>query len=207
MSPPDRLAEIFRKQRELTLRFHPIEHENRALHGSFDPKVPVDLLSFAGQDTIRGHAWRIVEEVAEAREARVKGTFNSFVEEMADVLHFVVELMILSDVEVVDLADRDASIGDRLTLCYPMRGRPKISEDSAWLEFLDTLGDAIHELRWKAWKQNPVATNVKAYRWKLNDVFFAFCKVCDSAGIGPDLLHMAYFAKHRVNVERINAAR
>ena len=206
---PDRLTAIFAKQRELTLRFHPVELQNRLSAGSYDRAIPVDLTTFRGQETARSHAWRVVEEVAEVLQAMQMKTREDVIEEISDVFHFVVELMIICDVNEVDpnVPMPTSMPVDPLSWIFdyvPTEIYPSRSE--AWLDFIQTLGDAIHELKFRAWKANPAPTDPKVFKRKLNDMFHAFIAAVKTSGFTAGELHAAYFSKNQVNHERIDAA-
>ncbi len=206
---PDRLTAIFEKQRELTNRFHNIELENRILRGSFDRKIPVDLLGFSGQETIRSHAWRVVEEVAEVLDARERSSRADLLEEVSDVFHFVVELMIVSGLDKISpqIPIPPDEPQDPLTWIFEYAPDSVIYSDAgqAWLDFLRSLGMALHELKWRAWKKTPLATDVRVFHWKLNDAFHAFIAAVKVLGFSADELHAAYFSKNQVNHGRIDA--
>jgi len=108
----DKLDLIFARQRELLERFHQIE----AQHGLLpDPKVPVDIATHQGQAVLRGRAWNVTEELAEAmnelknrpwKQRTYPVDLDAFYEELVDALHFFVELCILAGLSSQDLFDR-----------------------------------------------------------------------------------------------------
>jgi len=198
----DRLSAIFQKQRELTLQFHPIEIQNRLNQSDWVGNIPVDIRTFAGQEILRGHAWRIVEEVGEMLTAHTTLSRQDWLEEVADVFHFVVELCIVAGIDDLPVI----AVEDRLTLAF-LTPSSSVDFDQFWLVFIEGLADAMHELKWKAWKKNPAPSNVRAFQWKLEDMVNQFFRACSASGISADELHCEYFKKHKVNQDRISAAR
>ena len=97
----DKLDEIFLAQIELMKKYHEIEKENFLLQ---DHNIPVKINTHKGQARIRDLSWRIVEELSEAvnhlklrpwtQGTRDPINLEEFQEELADVFHFMVELMI-----------------------------------------------------------------------------------------------------------------
>lgn len=105
----DMLDQIFRKQMDLMETYHKIEASNGCL---ITPDVPVDLHSHVGQQRLKDFAWRVTEELAEAmgclkcrpwKVTPMATDIQHYREEIADALHFFVELCILSGISPNDL--------------------------------------------------------------------------------------------------------
>jgi len=106
----DMLEAIFDRQKELMEKYHPIEAANDLL---LSPDVPVDLDSAKGQARLKDFAWRVTEELGEAmnclknkpwKQTQMLTDRDHFYEELADALHFMVELFILSGLDAKDVA-------------------------------------------------------------------------------------------------------
>ncbi len=100
----DFLLKIFERQLELMDKYHKIEKKNGCL---ITPDVPVDLHSHTGQHRLKDFAWRVTEELGEAmnclknkpwKETPMATDVQHYKEEIADALHFFVELCILSGI-------------------------------------------------------------------------------------------------------------
>lgn len=96
----DKLEAMFEMQRELITKYLPIEEKAGFLHIK---GVPVDIDDPAGQDRMKETAWRIVEELGEAMNCLKNKPWKQsplatdqlhFYEELADFLHFSLELFI-----------------------------------------------------------------------------------------------------------------
>lgn len=105
---------IFARQRELMEKYEQIEAANGLLQ---TPDIPVDLNDAKGQARLKDFAWRVVEELAEAREAAIimlqgldddpeaKADLTHVHEELMDTLHFLVEMSILSGITPEDMKE------------------------------------------------------------------------------------------------------
>ena len=89
------LNKVFDFQRSLMEKLAPVEQSL----GYTPPRIPLDFTQRAHQDWFRLMSWYLVEEISEA----VHATPEELPEELADCLHFAVELCILADVTPEDL--------------------------------------------------------------------------------------------------------
>jgi hypothetical protein len=89
----DRLHHIFKRQRELMVKYEKIEKRNGLLQTDL---IPVDLHCKNGQARLKDFAWRFTEELTEAGDA--EGILHRQ-EELADALHFLIELCILVGID------------------------------------------------------------------------------------------------------------
>ena len=203
-----RLEMIFGRQMELLEKYHKIERANRLLQTE---SVPVGLHNSAGQARLKDFAWRITEELVEAIDAIHDGESHVH-EELADTLHFLVEMLILSDIGPEDL-----TIGP--LFCYGMDDLqnifcqvqiegpqpPMASQLELAMQFIKELGMACHTLKCKPWKQAQVLTDVKVYRERMIGTFHAFVRVCLSFNLHAQPLFNLYFKKSEVNSFRIRS--
>jgi hypothetical protein len=203
-----RLVQIFEAQAELMQRFLLIEAD-----GGFaiPSRIPINPHDPHDQVRAKELAWRVTEEIGEARSILVeKGDHtNEFREEMSDALHFLVELYIVVGVETSEWPCRSS---DRLDELFMMaerdmfnleqtKRRPPTVEEQLALVVWD-LADAMHELKNRPWKRSRVATNTIAYRNKLRNAMDSFILACFLSGITPVTLHTLYFRKHEINRQR-----
>lgn len=99
MPEGDMLEAIFTRQKELIEKYGPIERRN----GIAVPDYPVFRETHLGQDHLKRVIWWCVEEIGEAanclklkpwKQTHVETDWDHFDEELADALHFFVELFI-----------------------------------------------------------------------------------------------------------------
>ena len=107
----DRWLAVFERQAELMHTYHVIEDRNNLLQ-TYD--VPVDLHDKMGQARLKDFAWRITEELGEAmnclknkpwKQTQMSTDVEHYQEEVADALHFFIELCILSGLGPDELFD------------------------------------------------------------------------------------------------------
>lgn len=196
----DRLVRIFEMQRSLMHHFMEIERRNGLL---ITDQVPVNITSFAGQARLRDFAWRVVEEFIEARdELQRAGHSDAFAEEMIDTLHFLVELAILSGVEATSYTDPSTDRWDdrldQLVRCQSFDSL-RILED----RFLSLLGQAMHGLKNRPWKQAHRDTDVARYQATIRAALATFLALCAGHGLSASKIFGEYERKHAINHERI----
>lgn len=101
----DKLESMFEMQLELIKTYLPIEERTGFLHIK---GVPVNIDDPAGQDRMKETAWRIVEELGEAmnclknkpwKQTQMPTDQLHFYEELADFLHFSLELFIEAGID------------------------------------------------------------------------------------------------------------
>lgn len=189
----DRLEQIFLRQKELTNEFHRIEVDNGLADYVFG--IPYDLANPKAQKQLRATAWYIIEEMGEVLDAK---TLEEQQKEVIDVFHFLVELMLCSDIVAEHVYPLNE---DKLNALF--FNASFVSSTGATLELVESLAWAIHELKAKPWKQSPKDTNWIFYKSKLVSAFFDFFNYAKSYDLTPDLLFSLYMGKAKINKERI----
>jgi len=179
---------IFARQRDLMDKYKEIEQL---------PDPPLSLHHHSGQRIIRDFAWRTVEELTESYEA-----FKEFleyqdevhrhhqIEELADALHFIVELLIFAGVTSTQCfnAVEDLSVHEV--------GAP----DTMYWDATYELGIAMNFLRNKAWKKSHVPTDEGRFREAILRAFKAHYRIWFAfSGGDHDLMFNYYFKKSEVN--------
>lgn len=95
----DMFKAIFTRQKELEEKYNVIEKKN----GAIIPTLPLDINTFQGQQRARDIIYRITEELFEAgntlrnkawKTSMVPCDVDHFQEELADALHFFVQLFL-----------------------------------------------------------------------------------------------------------------
>ena len=173
------LESIFQRQKELAERFHRIETSNLGLTHS----IPIDLDSFHGQAVMRLFVTYFVEEMWEFNKAE---TADSQREELADALHFLVELMLMGGVTPLALNT------------MPVLRLPEYVSGSS-------VGILLHALRNRPWKLYVGQANLGNIRYALCMVYREFLNLVEEAGVEEKDLIDAYFDKVKVNHTRINS--
>jgi len=106
---PDMLKALFDFQWKLMLRYYEIEEQNRLLQTR---DIPVNMDDLHGQARLKDIAWRITEELGEAmnclknkpwKQTPMPTDLDHFYEELADFLHFTLELFITAGLDAKKL--------------------------------------------------------------------------------------------------------
>jgi phosphoribosyl-ATP pyrophosphohydrolase len=189
-----RLEQIWDRQRELMKKYHGIEKKNGLL--LFDG-CPIDLNDKMGQARIKDFCWRITEELAESAEAWGAGDVLHAQEEIADALHFMVELLILSGIEPKDILKSTVD-GDRMDTWFNTAGSDAHFSLGAF-DIIKYLGLAANCLKNKPWKQTHILTDVARYRGNLGTAFCQFPFLCVFVGMGREQMFELYMKKSEVN--------
>jgi hypothetical protein len=194
----DRLEQIFEHQRTLTNDFREIELKNDLLDYTW--RIPFDLTNSKAQQQLRTTAWFIVEEIG---EVLVSAPENQK-EEVVDVFHFLVELMLCSGVTPTTIFPSSYGDTDKLTLAYKLVLSGQIpTENNPTVELIKQLAKAMYCLKAKPWKLTPKPTAVAAFKTRLINTFFAFINFAFAYGLTADVLFSAYMRKAQINKERI----
>lgn len=176
-----KMHNLFGYQRSLMEKLKPVEIEL----GYRPPKIPLDLTQRRDQDWFRLMSWYLVEEIAEVLNALEK----DIPEELADALHFAIELGILAgctpdDVELHRAMDNQSD----LPLPYGLT------------DVIAILGGAVNLLKAKHWKRKPQDTDPQAFRNQVALTIHALVRVIEVHGLDPETI---YIAKHKENEDRI----
>jgi len=174
------LTEIFANQSSLARKFHPIELAN----GYSPPDWPVNIQSREGQDRIRQFAWWICEEMGEALMAPQE----SFAEEMADILHFSVELCLIIGITPAQV------VGHGSIECW--------DTDPVFAEVFAELVRGINLLKAKPWKQQPKPTPPEQFHQHISGHLYLLLRVFDYHEIDA---YEQYFHKKKINEQRIQS--
>jgi NTP pyrophosphatase (non-canonical NTP hydrolase) len=102
------LKSMFTKQKFLEEKYNPIEKAT----GALVPDLPLDIHTFHGQERARMLIYRITEELYEAgnclrnkawKRSQVPCDKDHFLEELADAVHFVIQLFLELGLEAEDV--------------------------------------------------------------------------------------------------------
>lgn len=206
----DRLGAIFNRQDELARKYHPIEDANGLLQTH---DYPINLHDSKGQARLKDFAWRTTEELMEAVDALAnEGPSIHVYEELADSLHFLVEMMLIAGITRKDvhyfifaaLGDTGSDVDTweliwlhRTALQYPQGfASTKLGKV---IQFLRLLGMTCHTLKNKPWKQTQMLTDEKEFKNRMLNTFFAFVDICISFKLSSQDMFDLYFKKSEVN--------
>jgi dimeric dUTPase (all-alpha-NTP-PPase superfamily) len=185
--PVDLLADIFAKQRELAEKYHPIEKANGFNVGE---GIEVDLHNQFGQHRIKDFAWRVTEELMEANEAWYINDTDHCQEEVADALHFMVELCLICGMTSVEFDIHDIDDDETMVAQFP----------SQIMGVVYNLGLACNCLKNKPWKQTQMLTDVTLFKKYIVRAFMQLMFSARSAGIkDAEAMYDLYFRKNKVN--------
>lgn len=192
---PSILRAIFRRQRELMDRYKQIEGL---------PNPPVSLHHASGQRVLKDFAWRATEELAESWEAKLRAIGSSDeqqialhvqhqIEELADALHFLVELLIF------------AGISAETCIAGVSEPRPDHAHQDHVLAYWRAtyeLGLAMNFCKNKPWKQSQMPTDERRLRAQLIVALQAQIEIWTACRLGMGDLFNYYFRKAEVNAFR-----
>lgn len=182
------LRAIFFKQAELMVQYKEIEQL---------PSAPVSLHTASGQRIIKDFAWRTIEELTESYEAWEKHgedwsvAQDHAIEELADSVHFFVELMIFAGITPDQCLERMP--------CVPSVVHKSVMLQTRYWAFTYRLGVAMNFLRNKAWKKSQVPTDELRFR---DALLIAFCEMINLwAAVSKDEsdIYTYYMRKSDVN--------
>lgn len=204
----DRLAQIFERQAAYLKSLRPIYRQNGfLLHAGQWP------LSFQGrheQEEFRLLAWRFTEELVEAEEAYECGTPRcDYHEEMADALHFLVELCLATGIThtvlvtgVEDLVPAFPKSGmDSLDYVFDRINADEI-HSPPFFNAIRALSLAMMNLRQRPWRTDNRSSDFPRFALMMQATFYSFINNCVRTGITAEDLTRAYFLKGKINDER-----
>jgi NTP pyrophosphatase (non-canonical NTP hydrolase) len=194
----DKLDRIVHHQTELMNRFWPIEAERKAI---FKQTWPVDLNTFDGQEMMRDRAFWLVQEVYEVLEANSTEPFQPKVgEELADVLHFLVEMAICAGLDIT----RSHSV-DKLNELFSNNILKSLSVRDYAMRLVQMIASSLHVLKIKPWTQNPKPSDVDLCRFRLGLAFISYAQFCQSLGFqSATEMYGFYMGKAEENHKRID---
>jgi hypothetical protein len=187
---------IFQRQKELAKKYNVIEGE-QGLRWVIES--PVDLDDPKGQLQLKDYAWRVVEEVGESLESYFI-TMDELVhaqEELADGLHFMVELVLAAGLDASD-------IKNIFSLEHFSDSRKYEEFKSYAANFIMHLGASINCLKLKPWKQTHEKTDKAVFHQRLKIAFLHYIALMLCLMEPVEVLNL-YFSKSEVNKFRIRS--
>lgn len=188
--------EIFEKQSLLKEKYHAIEERN-GIGYALVKGIPFHLDDRRWQYLMKDMAWRSVEEIAEAYSALMenlsqnkKACCTHVKEEVADSLHFLVELLIVAGIRPVDVEDTWVQFWS----CPVQFGR-----EEAMANYIESLGMAMNHLKQKPWKQTHFMTDEVRFIASLIGAFRRWLYLAYSFDLNEPSVYSLYFKKSEVN--------
>ena len=179
------MKELFDFQRSLMDKLAPVEREL----GYTPPPIPLDFTLRPHQDWFRLMSWYLTEEIVETLTA----TQQDRPEELADCLHFAIELCILAGINPEDYGRREYAAKQLdMFVDHPWQYHLR--------DVLIDLGRAVNLLKAKHWKRKPQPVNLERFQDHLFNMLFKLVQVIRGDGLKPEEIYMA---KHQKNEERI----
>ena len=123
------------------------------------PIYPLKLHDARDQYHLKQSAWWVTEELIEAQWGMWEGNLDKTIEELADALHFQVEMCIITGIKPVFKKSLPRNWG-QVTAPF---NTPAVFR-RAIMGILEELGMGMWQLRNKAWKQTQVLTDTDAFQ-------------------------------------------
>lgn len=179
-----RLREIFKHQHQHLEDYKPIEARSGLGLALIQDGFNID--DRKSQYLVKDYLWRVTEEMAEALDA---GYGEHALEEVADGLHFLVEIMIITGLDPKDT----------FTLESLMNWAKPRNTDKCFANVVTRLGMAANTLKMKPWKQSGMLTDDKRFRRYMIDAFRYYFLFARALGHDAQSLYDYYFRKSQVN--------
>ena len=197
------LASMFSRQLDLALKYKEIEKMGTLLEDT-----ATNINTKSGQLWIKEFAWRVTEELAEAIEPielnkkLTEDHILHYFEELADALHFLIELAIISGyiytdfefffrIEVLQLHELKTSMFVDNNLIQSLRNHH-------W-NIVYSLGLMCNTLKNKRWKQTEMLTDRVSFEKYLKQSFAKLFFLFGITGYRQTDIYNVYFKKSKVN--------
>lgn len=208
-----KLEQIFRRQAEYVASLRSIYLRNGFCHHA--ESMPWPLNDRDSQEEFRLLAWRCTEEVYEAIQVHRMMLFSNslidadnFREEVADALHFFVELCLATGVnsrDVIFYYEGFCVPEDSDALDHIFRFVGNNSEDGVterWNIFVERLAKTMMLLKQRPWRTDDRRTDERRFKGAMASAFISFVAACKRSGINAESLYSAYFVKGKINDQR-----
>jgi len=178
---------VFKRQSELEASYWSIEKRYAPFININDRK---------GQVLIKDFLWRITEELGEAIEAQNNmEEITKVHEELADALHFVTGLCVITDRGLVFKAGWSDSVNS-----------PNLVKiNTLEREVVEALSKVGNCLKMKPWKQTDMSTDEGYFDLCLHDLVVVYLNYCFARGLNNEWLYQYYMRKSEVNLFRIRS--
>lgn len=184
-------------QRGRMQRFGQIERMN----GFWRPTQAFDIQEPHAQCLLRRYGWQIVEEVCEVRDA---WGGEHMAEEIADVYHFLIELMIAGefDADLCEILPQNLEDHFELRSIFLSSQRSHWSPANYWLSFIEQIGMTMNLLKNRPWRTDNRPTDRRRFIDSLRQCFVYFYYAADASNQTALSLSLAYSLKAKINEKR-----
>lgn len=176
-------AILFEKQLALMNKYQAIERL---------PQWPLDIDNREHQKVIKDFLWRATEELGEFLDAYYEGKNDHAAEELSDILHFHVELLILVEGNPPDFDRVDFSGGQLKSIT---------ALSTKYLRCMCKVGNSLKN---KPWKQTDVDTDAVVFHLALDKATETLVEMLSVFAKSPGEVVALYSKKNSVNNKRIN---
>jgi len=200
----DKLELIFEKQRQLMEKYHEIENRQGVGYGLLRGQV-FNINEIRSQELLKNFAWRVTEELTEASVCFRDYEREHKLEEIADALHFLVELCIILEItpeRIIRFCLNEAELSDKLEQLCNVQFPHSLPSPYPIIEYL---GTAMNCLKQKPWKQTHVLTDTEKVIENVVMAFWELCRYWVRQEEDADSLYNYYFRKNKVNEFRIES--
>lgn len=179
--------EIYALQGELQLMYRPYFKERIA---------NFDINTLEDQELFKKLCWQIVEELAEAMEAKDKNEEDHVLEELVDAFNFMLELYQLCGVAP------DFAWGHT---CGFRKDIADENFEENILELIKTIGLAANCLKNREWRQSQYMVDLVVFEERLRNIQAMFAMLFGSIGVPEDKVRELWSLKYQVNLFRIKS--
>jgi len=184
-NPIKSISDLFAHQLELYNKYKEIEGMD--WEGNL-----VNLHTLEGQKWIKDFLWRTTEELGESFESHLIGDLDHTIEELADALHFFIEVCIISGIEPDTLPSLEEISKAQITshVKWPM--------EAYWntTYHLCLVGNTLKN---KPWKKHQMKTDVNKFISLMKESWIALIECFFSHMVLPEDIYDYYFRKNAVN--------
>lgn len=214
----DRLEMIFARQKDLSDKYLSVEESNGIGLLAIAGPGPYSLDNPKFQYVLKDYAWRATEEVAESLDSyHNEDNKTHQQEELADALHFLVELSLHVGITALDVAEFSQKIystfmvkikcNDHLDTLYQTSICDALdrSMEVAVSDFIMYLGCAMNCLKNKPWKLTHMETDAELFKKNIMFALMYLMEISFHADMTATTIFELYFKKSEVNKFRIRS--
>jgi len=197
--PENVLQAIFEKQWKLAEKYKDIEGMEDLLS---EKRLKTNLDTQFGQIWLKDFCWRVTEELAESiepvymHEELTDEMRQHYIEELADALHFFVELCIIAGYSENDFKNIEDITTEVITEIENENADQLAANHWSVVYYLGLFANCLKQ---KKWKQTHQLTDRKKAFSNLNKAYEALIMAMKFAGCTDEDIYSFYFKKNAVN--------
>ena len=167
------------------------------------PEIPWNLDTKEHQRWIKDFLWRIVEELCEAEEyIGIKDQEELFYEELSDVVHFIVDIMVALGWSADYLVSTYIHDSEMKELLASGEANDVLNVENFRKQAygaICNIGWAANCLKNKPWKQTQVLTDRRKFESRLVNAFYWIIQILGGQGFKIEDIYILYMKKHAIN--------